>query len=166
MCYYKLLQYRQNTFNLKYCCKFILLTEICNSFIKWDFLYDSDRDCHVRDRIVVGFTTTYAISVYHHERCELESCLWRAVLDTALCDKICQWHAAGGWFSPDTPFSSTNKTDSHDRTEILLTVALSTIALVIALMITISFLNVNFLLFQLFSFYFLLNWYFVRMIKE
>ena len=74
-------------------------------------------------------------------------------------------HAAGRWFSPDTPFSSTNKIDSHDRTEILLTVALSTIALVIALTITIIFLNVNVLLLQLFSFYFLLNWYFVRMIN-
>jgi hypothetical protein len=26
-----------------------------------------------RDRMVVGFTTTYAISVYHHWCCELES---------------------------------------------------------------------------------------------
>jgi len=24
------------------------------------------RGCHGRDRMVVGFTTTYAISVYHH----------------------------------------------------------------------------------------------------
>jgi hypothetical protein len=29
--------------------------------------------------MVVGFTTTYAISAYHHERYEFESCLWRAV---------------------------------------------------------------------------------------
>jgi hypothetical protein len=85
--------------------------------------------------------------------------------DTTLCDTVCQWHAAGRWFSPDTPFSSTNKIDTHDRNEILLTVALNTIALVIALTITIIFLNVNFLLFKLFSFYFLLNWYFVRMIN-
>ena len=28
---------------------------------------------HGRDRMVVGFTTTYAISAYHHKRCELES---------------------------------------------------------------------------------------------
>jgi hypothetical protein len=27
-----------------------------------------------RDRKVVGFTTTYAKSVYHHYHCELESC--------------------------------------------------------------------------------------------
>jgi len=26
-----------------------------------------------RDRMVVGFTTTYAISTYHHYRCEFES---------------------------------------------------------------------------------------------
>jgi hypothetical protein len=26
----------------------------------------SNRDCRGRDRMVVGFTTTYAISAYHH----------------------------------------------------------------------------------------------------
>jgi hypothetical protein len=52
-----------------------------------------------------------------------------------------------------------------DRHWLLLTVALNTISLVIALTITIIFLNVNFLLFQLFSFYFLLTWYFVRKIN-
>jgi hypothetical protein len=26
-----------------------------------------------RDLMVVGFTTTYAISAYHHERCQFES---------------------------------------------------------------------------------------------
>jgi len=25
------------------------------------------------DRMIVGFTTTYAISAYHHKRCEFES---------------------------------------------------------------------------------------------
>jgi hypothetical protein len=32
----------------------------------------------------------------------------------------------GQWFSPNTPVSSTNKTDHHDVTEILLKVALNT----------------------------------------
>ena len=36
---------------------------------------------------------------------------------------------AGRWFSPGTPVSSTNKTDHRDITEILLKVALNTIAL-------------------------------------
>jgi hypothetical protein len=46
------------------------------------------------------------------------------VLDITLCDKVCQWHVAGLWFSP---VSSNNKTDRHDITEILLKVALNTI---------------------------------------
>ena len=39
--------------------------------------------------------------------------LRRGVLDTTLCDKVCQWVAAGRWFSLDTQVSSTNKTDRH-----------------------------------------------------
>jgi hypothetical protein len=35
--------------------------------------------------------------------------------------------AAGRWFSPGTPVSSTNKTDRHDISEILLKVAPNTI---------------------------------------
>ena len=34
---------------------------------------------------------------------------------------------AGRWFSPGSPVSSTNKTDRHDNTEILIKVALNTI---------------------------------------
>jgi hypothetical protein len=36
------------------------------------------------------------------------------ILDTTLCDTVCQWLAAGQWFSPGTQVSSTNKTDRHD----------------------------------------------------
>ena len=46
-----------------------------------------------------------------------------------ICDKVCQWFAAAQWFSPGIPVSSTNKTDRHDMTEILLKVALNTINL-------------------------------------
>ena len=52
--------------------------------------------------------------------------LKRGVLDTILCDKVCQWLAAGLWFSPGTPVSSTNKTACHDSYKILLKVALNT----------------------------------------
>ena len=41
-------------------------------------------------RMVVGFTTTCAISAYHHLSCELQPLLWKGVLDTTLCDKVCQ----------------------------------------------------------------------------
>jgi hypothetical protein len=54
---------------------------------------------------------TCTISAYHHKSCEFEPCSLRGVLDKTLCDKICQWLAAGRWFSPGTPVSSTNKTD-------------------------------------------------------
>ena len=47
----------------------------------------------------------------------------RGVLDTTLCEEVCQWLATGRWFSPGTPIASTNKTDRHDITEILLKVA-------------------------------------------
>ena len=33
-----------------------------------------------RDRMAVGSTTT----------CEFESCSWQGVLDTTLCDRVCQ----------------------------------------------------------------------------
>ena len=52
---------------------------------------------------------------------------WRGVLDTTLCDKVCQWFATCRWFSPGTPVSSTNNTDRHDITEIVLKVTLNTI---------------------------------------
>ena len=45
------------------------------------------------------------------------------------CDKVCQRLATGWWFSLGIPVSSTNKTDHHDITEILLKMALNTIIL-------------------------------------
>ena len=83
-----------------------------------------------RDRMVVGFTTTYTISGYYHKSGEFEFCSWGGVLDTTLCDKVCQWLVADWWFSPGTPVSSTNKTNLHDITEILLKVAINTITLI------------------------------------
>jgi len=47
---------------------------------------------------------------------------FEGVLDTTLCDKVCQIHA-----TEFSLVSSTNKTDRHDITEILLKVALNTI---------------------------------------
>ena len=52
---------------------------------------------------------------------------WQGVLDTTLCDKDCYKLVTGRWFSPGTPDFSTNKTDRHNITEILLKVALNTI---------------------------------------
>ena len=51
-------------------------------------LVETSKGCCGRDRMVVGFTTTCAISAYYY--CEFEPRSWRGVLDTALCDKYCQ----------------------------------------------------------------------------
>jgi hypothetical protein len=76
---------------------------------------------HGRDHMIVGVSTTYAISAYHHWCCEFESDQGEG---TTLCDKVCQCLAAGRWYPL---VSSTNKTDRHDITEILSKVALNTI---------------------------------------
>ena len=81
------------------------------------------------NHMVVEFTTTCTISAYHHYSCEFKSCSWWGVLDTTLCDKVCQWLVAGLWFSPGTPVSFTNKTDHHIIAEILLKVVLNTITI-------------------------------------
>jgi hypothetical protein len=80
---------------------------------------------HGHDRMVFGFTTTYAISVYHHRCWEFEPRSGRGVQHYVI--KNCQWLATGRWFSPGLPVSSTIKTDCHDIAEIVLKVALNTI---------------------------------------
>ena len=73
------------------------------------------RDCHDRDRMIVGIKTTYAISAFHHGCYEFES--------------------RSGWgvqhyvikFVSDFLVFSTYKTEGHDITEILLKVALNAI---------------------------------------
>ena len=41
--------------------------------ISTNVFYKTKGGCHGRDRMVVGFTTTYATSAYHHWCCEFES---------------------------------------------------------------------------------------------
>ena len=94
------------------------------------------------------FTTTCAIIAYHHWSCEFESRSCRCVIDAISCDKVCQWLWVGQWFSPGTPVSSTNKTDRHDITEILLKVALNTITPVFGICC-----SGNLLLFFIFQFF-------------
>jgi hypothetical protein len=83
--------------------------------------------------MVVRFTTTICI-------CAISQCLSSlklrvgisfitSVVDTILCDKVCLWLATGQWFSPGSRVFSTNKTDCHDITEILLKVAFGTLTL-------------------------------------
>ena len=51
----------------------------------------------------------------------------RGLLDTTLCDEVCQWLVTGRWFYLGIPVCSINKTDRHDIPAILLKVALNII---------------------------------------
>ena len=123
------------------------LIKIIYSLLKWGR--------HGLDHMVVGWNgswifhpTICAISAYHHSSCEFEPHSGRGVLDTMLCDNVCQWLATGPWFSQSTLVSSTNKTDCHDITEILLKVALNTINQPSLLKLNIEWLIVSWDIFQ------------------
>jgi hypothetical protein len=77
--------------------------------------------------MVVGFTTIYAISAYHHWCCEFESQSGRGVQHYVI-KFVSYLRQVGGflWVLRLT-VSSTNKTYRHDITEILLKVVLNTI---------------------------------------
>ena len=62
-----------------------------------------------------------------------KSVSWQGLLNTTLCDKVCQLLATGQWFSPGAPVSSTNKSEHHDLTEILFKVALSVVSRIAAI---------------------------------
>ena len=101
--------------------------------IKKIYTIDSPMHLLLKKYITRGRSYVSWISNYLCNQCLSPVKLWvwtplrRGVLNTTLCDKVCQWLATGRWFSQGTPVSSTNKTDRHDITEILLKVALSTI---------------------------------------
>ena len=109
----------ESCFSLTYTCGSGITYPVYNCAM-WNFFFNWKYT-------IVGFTTTYAITVYHHLSCEFKS--WWGVLDTTLCDKVCQWLTTDRWFSLCTPVSSTNKTECHDIAEILLKVALNNINL-------------------------------------
>ena len=81
--------------------------------------FNNSRGHCGRDRMIVGFTTTYAVSDYHHWCCGFDSHSRRGVQHYMIK------------FVSDLRqvmvFSSTNKTDHHDIAEILFKVALNTI---------------------------------------
>ena len=80
-----------------------------------------------RDRMVDGFTTTHAISAYHHSSCGFESRSGEVYSIQHYVIKFVNNLGHVGGFSPGTAVSSTNITDIYDKTEILLNVALNTI---------------------------------------
>jgi len=84
-----------------------------------------DRGRRGRDRMIVGFTTTYAITAYYHWCCEFESRSGWGVQHYMIKFDSDLWQVGG--FLLDHPGSSTNRIVRHDIVEILLKVALNTI---------------------------------------
>ena len=105
--------------SLKCLMEHILLNVLTTMGLSWSWSYGS---------WINPFITTYAISTY------LMLSVWipfrRGVLDTTLCDKVCQWLATGQWFSLA---SSTNKSDRHNITKILLKMTLNTITVTLTM---------------------------------
>jgi hypothetical protein len=79
---------------------------------------------HLQHILIKKNSTLYQISIDKNDI---------TCLDITLCDKVCQWLMAGQWVSPGTLISSSNKTDCHDITQILLKVALNTVTLTLVL---------------------------------
>ena len=112
---------------LSWLCCFVSANCVVLYFSVQLFIFTSiqGRGRRGRDRMVDGFTTTYAISF-------LSPLIWWVQISirarcTTLGDKVCQWLVTGRWFSPGPAVSSTNKTDRHDIMVILLKVASNTI---------------------------------------
>jgi len=84
-----------------------------------------------RDRTVVRFITSHAISAYHHKRFKFESHSSEEYSIQYYVIKFVSDLRQDRLYSLGTPASSTNKTDCHNMTEILLKVVLNTLTLIL-----------------------------------
>ena len=125
------LDYKRENFNY-YEYNDILLSSLLCQFIKTFQVYSGfvSRSRCGRDRMAVGFTNTVPVQSVPiiTKICEFESCSWQGVLVQHYVINLFIF-AADQWISPGTPVSSTNKTDRHYITQILLKVVLNTITL-------------------------------------
>jgi hypothetical protein len=115
--------HQQNVFRLYFIC-IVIFSPLFNIHISWSNIND-----------FMTFNWILRHLVYHTQIKLWVWTLW-GVLDTTLCNKVCQWIVAGQWFSPKTPLSSTNKTGPHHIIEILLKVVLNTMTTTAPLKIT------------------------------
>ena len=113
----------------------------CLSTLKMNLINGRGRQCS--ECIVVDLN-------YPWNQCLSPLTLWvqipsrRGVLDTTLCDKVCQGLAVGRCFSRGTPDSSTNKTDSLNITKILLKVELNPIIITLTPYIIVSRITIKY----------------------
>ena len=98
----------------------IWLQSLCFVFFKHKFLpyknyYNSKQIMDMFEQVIIfqrpSCSWSYGSWIYNYLRnqCLSPLTLWvRILLMVTLCDKVCQWLAAGQWFSPVSP---TNKND-------------------------------------------------------
>ena len=85
-----------------------------------------------RDCMVVGFTTIYAISTYHHYRCEFESISGQVYsIQHCVIKFVSDLRQVGGFLLVPR-FPPPMKTDCHDIPEILLKVTVNTLTLTLS----------------------------------
>jgi hypothetical protein len=122
---------------MKYTCNYVTGTNI-------DFLLHIRSRCG-HDRMVVGFTTIYAISCLSPLKLWVRTTFMERCFDTTVCDKVCQWLATCQWFSPGISVSSTNKTDCHEITEICLKVTFNTKPIINKVCVFVQFIKCKFI---------------------
>jgi len=70
------------------------LTKYSGCEVSFIFHTFTQRICRSRDRMVVGFSTTCAVSAYHHWCCEVESRSGWGVQHYVI---VCQWLQVSGF---------------------------------------------------------------------
>jgi hypothetical protein len=85
---------RNGLFMLYFCVHHYLCSKHVNGCFMEETTSNPVRGRHCHDGMVVGFTTTCAISAYHLWSCEFKSRSWQGVLNATFCDKVCQWLVA------------------------------------------------------------------------
>ncbi len=102
-------------FNLVFVCLchslFIIFSHALVCLYFFNFFYLSHY-MNISKDVTLNYMWHYYLSVSSNQH---KITTWRGVVDTTLCDKVCQWLAIGLWFSPGTLVSSTNKTDRRPR---------------------------------------------------
>ena len=87
---------------------------------------------YIKNILGLSWPWSYGSWIYNYlcNQCQSPLMLWvriplrRGVLDTTLCDQVCQWLLTSQLFFPGTSVPPTNKIDLQDIAEILLKVAL------------------------------------------
>ena len=110
------------------------------STLSWNVIVLANRNVNSLGHIILIPSRTplsYGSWIYNYlcNQCLSPLMLWVRISIrarcTTLCDNVCHWLATTWWFSPGPPVFSTNRTDRHDITEILLKVLLITMTTIL-----------------------------------